>query len=356
MIKKFFGKAINFFQENPEESLGIFFDGEKIFLAHSAEETRTLEKNFSPDLTEKTSPIEQLAQRVAFICLQEGWRTSQAGIFLNETETVISQTRLEHIPKEEVDAAVRAWAVAHAGEGALHTFAELDGKFFTAALPQETAEEYLSAFAKNSVMVAALTTMPENFFPNAQPTDKAIFSAEVAAKKNPTNFLVSHLSTWNLKKIFLFAATIFLVIIGILSAKLFYDYHTTSKNFSELQKNFSVQDNLIESQIKLSTNSAEMKELSELIAEQEISGSKLDALIKIGQAADRKIWLKRLRLSDGTAELEGTAENAEAVGKYLRTLRNLFAGSVRLENSSSAEADEVNFLIHLTFEEVSSTP
>ena len=150
---KIFEQAKNFFLADSEEVVGIYYDGEKIFLARLTDKLETLEQNFEIDSAENISAIEQLAEKISVLCSQRGWKTSKTALCLQEGDTIIFQPDFNNIPAEKIDSAVKIWATAQVGENALYTSATIDGEFFTEAMAQKVAAEYFSAWEKNFVEV-----------------------------------------------------------------------------------------------------------------------------------------------------------------------------------------------------------
>ena len=341
---KFFEQIKNFFREDSGEVVGIYHDGEKIFLARLSDKLETLEQDFEIDVLKKIPPAEQLAEKVFLLCSQRGWQTSRTALCLNEGETATFQPNFENIPAEKIESAVKVWAEAQAGANALYTSAKVCGEFWTEAMSQKSAAEYFSAWEKNSMTLCEMTALTGIF------SDKAAYVARLAAEKKSPNLVKIKTGVWNWKKIFLTGAGIFLLATSIIFGRLFYDLHTTRENFQATKKSLSAESGVTTLQEDIEKNISEMKTRNNFLAAQVEPSNKLNTLIKLGQVANEKIHLTKITLSGNVAELEGVTEKADNIKNYLRSLKNFVATNPKLESATAADGGKINFVIRLTFE------
>ena len=326
----------NFFQEDFNQVVGIYFDGEKIFLSRTNGEN--IESHFEAD---EDNFAEQLAEKVLFLCNKQGWNHSKVALCLREEDSITFQPEFENIPTNKIDSAIQSWAVAQVGENALYASAEIDGEFWIEAIPQQTAEKYVSAFEKNSMTLCMMTSLIFS-------SDKSFEVAKIVAEKKSPNLLKSQLIEWNLKKIFAVVTGIFLILSAIIFGKTYYDLYVATAELENLQKNIAAQEDTAISQENFESNVLESRRLNELLASQ-IENQKLNTLIKIGQIADDKTVLTKINISENLTEIEGIAENATDVKNYLGRFKSSISRNAKLEKIST-ENDKVTFKIRLEFE------
>ena len=337
-----FEQAKNFFLADFGEVVGIYHDGEKIFLARLTDKLETLEQNFEIDSAENISAIEQLAEKISVLCSQRGWKTSKTALCLQEGDTIIFQPDFNNIPAEKIDSAVKIWATAQVGENALYTSATIDGEFFTEAIAEKVAAEYISAWEKNSMTLCAMSSLAGNV------EDKASFIAKIAAEKKSPNLLKYQDSKWDWKKIFAAVFGIFFLLTAPILGKTYYELQSLQKNFEVLQEKLSDKAEFIDQEKNIDADIEQLQIVNEFLASQLETFPKLNTLIKIGKLSDGKISLKRIIISGNTAELEGTTTKAEEIKNYLNRLKNSITKNANLENISS-EDGQVNFTIRLIF-------
>lgn len=351
-MNKYFERIKNFFREDFGEILGIYHDGEKIFLARLTKKFETAEINFEIDFSDKISPVEQLAEKILMICNQRGWKTSKIGLCLRDDDAITFRTNFENVPQNEIESAVKIWANAQAGKNSFYTFVEEDGEIWSETLSQTVVEEYISVCEKNSLNLCALSVMPNFSEESTDLTDnldRAVFIAKVIKENKSPNLLAKKIAAWNLKKISLTMAIIFLLIFFVTAAKLFYDYREAEKNFEVVQKILAEKSETVILKKNLDAEVEEMKKINSLLASQVEKNPKLNLLIRLGKISGGSVRLKKIIASEDSAQLEGTADNPDAIGKYLSRLKNSVAEKVKLENTSANEDGEINFAIRLTF-------
>lgn len=350
-MNKSLERTKNFFREDFSEVLGIYHDDEKIFLARRTKKFETAEVNFEIDLNDKISPIEQLAEKVSVICAQRGWKTSKVGLCLREGDAITLRTNFENVPQNEIDSAVKTWATSQAGKNAPYTFTEIDGEIWAETLTKTVLEEYISAWKKNSINLCALTVMPD-FSEDESPDnlDRAVFVAKVVAEKKSPNLLTEKIANWNVKKIYLTAAAIFILILLGICGKIFYDYRVAENELDEARKILAEESETAVLKKSLDADIAEMKKINSLLFSQKENFSKLNALIKLGKISGGAVQLKKINATENFVQLEGLAEDSGAIEKYLSRLKNSLTADVKLENTSATDGGEINFTVRLIFE------
>ena len=326
----------NFFQEDFSQVVGIYFDGEKIFLSRPNGEN--IESHFEAD---ENNFAEQLAEKVLFLCNKQGWNNSKVALCLREGETVTFQPEFDNIPTNKIDAAIKSWAVAQVGENALYTSAEIEGENWIEAISRKSAEEYISAFEKNSMTLCAMTSLILS-------SDKSFEVTKIVAEKRFPNLLKKQLIEWSFKKIFFAVIGTFFILSAMILGKTYYDWYVSTTELENLQKNITAQDNTAIMQENFESNVLESKRLNELLASQ-IENQKLNTLIKIGQIADDKTFLTKINLSGELVEIEGKAENSTDVKNYLGRFKSAISRNAKLEKIST-ENDKVTFKIRLEFD------
>lgn len=349
-MKKYFEQIKNFFREDFSEITGIYYDGFKISLARRTKKFETDEVAWELYLDSENSYQEQLAEKIFMVLNQRGWQNSKVGLCLREGDAITFRTNFENVPQNEIDSAVKTWAISQAGKNAPYTFVEDNGEIWAETLSKNIVEEYVSAWRKNSLNLCALTVMPD--FSEDESTDnldRAIFVAKVIAEKNFPNLLAEKIADWNIKKISLTAAAIFLFILCGISAKLFYDYHSAENELEAAKKIFAEESETVVLKKNWDADVEEMKKINSLLAAQNENYSKLNSLIRLGKISGGAVRLKKINATENFIQLEGFAENPDAVGKYLSRLKNSFAEDIKLENTAAADGGEINFTIRLNF-------
>ncbi len=329
---------IDFFREDFSNVLGIYFDGDKIFLAHLAEKIETAEIEFA-----EQSPA-QLAEKVAEICAERGWKNFKIGVALRDGVATTFQTEFSSVPEKEIAEAVKIWAIAHVGKEARYTSIKFDDEIWMEALNESIVEEYVAAFKKFSLNLCALTEIPQ---PPAEPLERAKLVAQIVRENTAPNFLAKQISAWSFKKIALTTVATASIVLAGFSAELAYEYFAAESALQAARANLDAQNNLQILKENFDAISAEMKKLNELSAAQNSNAKKFNALIQIGRLADGKVYLDKIRASGESLELEGVADTPDAVKNYLSRLKKSMS-KVKLENSAANDG-QINFLIRATF-------
>ncbi len=343
-------QLVNFFREDLSEIVGVYHDGEKIFLARLADKLETAEVDFSFGFEKDLSAAEQLAKKVAEVFSERGWKFSRIGLCLREGEATTNQVELK-IPAEEIESAVKAWSVAHVGKDEVHASLKVGNEIWMESLPKTAVDEYVAAWRNNSMTLCALTAFPEILADDAEnltPVSRAIFVAKIIAGKKIPNLLLGQFDAWNWKKISAAAAAIFLFCVAVFSAKLGHDYFKASAQLETARESFAAHEEELALKEELDENIAAMKNLTELIASQADNSKKLNTLIKLGRIADGKIRLTKINASGDSMTLEGIAESSDAVQRYLRRLKSSVEMNARLERSTATDDDEIIFSVKIT--------
>ena len=339
---KILEKIKNFFSIDSSEVVGVYHDGEKLFLAQLTDGVKVMEVNFEIDDDENISPIEQLAEKVAFLCSKNGWSTSKTALCLREGETVTFQPDFKNIPQEKIESAVKIWANVQAGENSLYTYAQICGEFWSETISKSLAEKYIAAWEKNSMNLCLLTSLTGIF------SDKAVFVARLAAEKKSPNLLENKIEKYDYKKIFAFAAGIFFIFATFFLSKNFWQLHETQKIFENLQENLSTEIEINDETEKILTKNFSKSANFHAFFEKQIPKQKLNALIALGKIADEKIKITKINISENAAEIEGSAKQNSAIRNYLSRLKNSFAKTANLERVE-AEKNSIIFKIHFNF-------
>lgn len=334
---------IKFFREDWSEILGVYHDGETIYFARLADTIETATADFEIDLNDKTPAIEQLAEKIKLTCDKRGWKISTVGLILREGTAATFQTDFKNVPAAEIADAVKIWAMAHV-KNARYSSVESGREIWMEALPAPVVEEYISAFEKNSIGLGALTEFPQILADDTRPPtpfSRAIFAADILKNKKSPNILSVEISTWNIKKISLTAAAIFLIALAGFSAKLTYDYLNAATRTETAIARLESQNDTFILKEDFDAVTGKIKRFDRLISTQDINFQNFNALVKLGQISDGTIIPEKIRTSGGSLEIEGSTETPDAVKVYLNRLKNIVAPKVKLK--SSTEEDGQNF-------------
>lgn len=351
-MNKLFEKIKNSFREDFSEVTGIYYDGFKIYLAHSTHKIETDEISWELYIDAENSAIEQLAEKIFMVLNQRGWQKSKVGLCLRDDDAITLKKNFENIPPAEIESAIKTWAISQAGKNSFYTFAEKDGEIWAETLSKTVVEQYISAYKKNSINLCALTAMP-NFSDESDDStenlDKAVFIAEVISEKKSPNLLAKKIADWNVKKIFLTGTIIFILICAGISGKILYDYHSAESELDAAKKFLSAESETLVLKKTFDADVDEMKKINSLLVGQQENFPKLNALIKLGKISGDSVRLKKITATEEFLQLDGTSANPDAIGKYLSRLKNSFTANVKLENTSTLDSGEINFTVRLVF-------
>lgn len=342
--------ALNFFKQDFSEVVGAYFDGEKIYLSRRLNDTvENIDANFSISHDDDVSEIEQLAEKISMLCSQRGWNTSKTGFCLREGATTNFQTQISGIPSNEIDDAVKTWANSLVGKNSLYASIKYDNEIWMEAILKSTADEYVTAWQKNSMTLCALTVMPiESDSPVEliKPVSFAEFVAEVVATKKSPNLLAKQLSAWNYKKISATIAALFFCAFLFFFAHAYYKYYNAAAQVDEMQADLNQHAAELEFKKLADENISAMKNINSLCAAQLNPFPQFNALVKLGTIADGKTPLTKLKTSADAVELEGVAENPDDIKNFVSRLK-IITPHVKQGNFSSADG-VTNFSVYLT--------
>ena len=340
-------KLKKFFYEDFSEILGVYYDGEKIFFAHIADTTEFFETTFELKFDKDFSEFEQLAEKISVVCSQRGWKNFRLGICLRESEILTTYQEFKNIPAEEILNATQSWATSHSESVALSACLKVGENFWLEAISKDVADKYIYACEKISLKLCALTATPESL--NLSELERAEFVAEVIKNNKSPNFLKISENSIDRQKIIFVVAAIFILILGVLTAKTFYDLNQSEENLAAAQKNLSEYGEILELKNVLNEDIEATKKINLLAAEQKNSVEKLNALIKIGKIADGKIWLTKISASENIIELEGVADSSTEIKNYLNRLKSTVSKKSSLESSEENQNEQINFIIQIEF-------
>lgn len=340
----------NFLREDFREVVGAYHDGEKIYLSRRiGDKVENIDANFSVDDDAEISGIEQLAEKISFMCAQNGWGTSKMGLCLREGLAVTFQTQFGTVAPQEIDDAVKIWAMAQVGNSALYDSIKSEGEVWMEAIDRKAAEEYIKSWRENDMTLCVLTIMPEEITMRlnlTKPITHAEFVADVVATKKTPNLIAEYLTAWNYRKISLAIVAGFLIVLLGVFAQIFYEYQVATAQLDEVQ-NF-VEEHAAELDTKkiIEKNISEMRRLNENCAAQSNSLPTFNALVKLGEIADGKTRLTKIKASANLIELEGIADDTDEIKNYVNHLKAI-TPHVKLGNFSSDD-EGTKFTVHLT--------
>lgn len=324
---------LDFFRNDFSEILGIYFDGDKIFFARLTNTIEFDEINFELDADDTATATEQLAARIAAHAAKNAWKTNHTALALRDGTATTFRTEFKNVPANEIDSAVKIWATAHVGKDARYSSIKIADEIWMEALPADTVDEFAAAWLKNAMTLDALTETPTTARA-LTPYNRATFAAEIALNRADPNILANKSSAWNLQKIALTAAAVFLIALAAISARLGHEYAAASNALDAARNRLAAQSDTADLKNILDTNAAESNGLAALAAEQNPIAKNFAALLALGRNATSKILLDKITASDETLELAGAADSPDAVKSYLSRLKTAGAADARLENSA----------------------
>lgn len=332
----------NIFHEDFSEIVSAYFDGEKIFIVRLTKKFETVE------IDTEGLELEQLAEKISLICRERGWKTSAVGFCLREEDALTFQTEVANIPEKDIPAMVRSWATAQAGAGANFSFVRIGEEIWMETIPHARVKEICAAFNKFSLNLRALSAMPANRLSKIHPFDRTEFISEVVRESKAPNLLAARSSIWNWKRISLTAAAIFSIVLVIVAAKLFIDYHVTSSELDEAKISVDEMHEDIALKREIDADIAELHRINQLAAQVHVSQN-LNLLINLGKISNKSIRLTKIRAEDKFLEIEGVADNPAAVKNYLARVKDFVIKSARLESSFENDDGEIVFTIRAAF-------
>lgn len=334
--------AVNFFREDLSEVVGVYFDGEKIFIARLTEDFETAE------VDAYGLEIEQLAEKISFACRQRGWRTSAVGFCLQDSDAVTNQMEVGNVIGKEIPAMVETWAKAQAGADAVFSFTWLDSELWTETLPRARFKEICAAFDKFGLKLRALSVMPNDLLAKS-PLERTKFIAEVVREKKSPNLLAARGNLWIWKKISAVAAAIFLCAIILTSVKVLLDGHAVQSDLDAAKISLDERRGELALKENIDADVAELNRLNKICAAQNIAPKEFNCLLNLGKVAGGGVRLTQIRVDEDSLELEGVAVTPDAVKSYISRVKNSVATSARLENSSERDDGDFIFRIRAKF-------
>ena len=338
MVGELLTRAKNFFREDTSEIVGAYFDGNKIFL------TRLTESFETTEVFADGYEFEQLAEKISEACRQHGWQNSAFGFCLRDADVVTFQTSVNHVPAKEIPAFVKSWAVGQTNsKDAVFAFTKVDdGEVWMEAVPRATVEKIRAAFEKFGVDLRALSVMPADVFTKKNPLDMTKFIIDAVQNKNAPNLLTRR-SDWNVKKISAAVATIFFAAVVAHSAEIFFEWRMASNELDAAKISVNnLRDDVALKKI-LDEDISALNRLNNLAAQVDTTKN-LNLLLGLGKISGGDVHLTNLRAEENLFELEGVAENPDAVKNYLGRVKS-FVPKIRLENSSERDDGEINFTL-----------
>ena len=337
-VKKFLERIKNFFRENLNGVIGVYFDGEKIFIARLTKKFETVE------IEADGSEPQQIAEQISQVCSQKGWNTSTVGLCLREEDAVTFQSEVSNVPEKEIPALVKSWAVAQTGNDAIFSYAKVGEEIWMETLPQSTAKEIVAAFKKFGINLRALSVMPADLLTKIHPYDRTEFIVEVIREEKTPNLLAARASSLNLERISQAVAAIFFIALIVGSVNLFIDYKAASDKLDAAKSSVENLRGDLALKETLDEIFGELHRRNKLAAQ--INAPKnFNLLINLGKIADSNITLKKIRVEENSLEIEGVTDKADALKNYLSRVKNSVAKSARLESSSERNDEKISFVI-----------
>ena len=341
MMKNFLTQLKNFFREDLSEVIGAYFDGEKIFIARLTEKFETVE------IDADGSEVERLAEKISLVCKQKEWKTSLVGFCLREADVFTFTSEFCNVPEKEIPALVKSWAMAQAGKDAAFSFVKVGEELWMETLSRTKLDEFCAAFKKFNMNLSALTVMPVAVLDKVAPFDRTKFITEIIRDKKSPNILSARSSVWSWKKISLAMAAIFFIVMLIGSVKILWEYNTASNKLDAAKISIDELSEDLALKKHLDADIAELHKINQLAAQIDVKQN-LNLLINLGKIAGGDVSLTKIRVEENFLELEGFAQNSDAVKNYLSRVKTSVIKSARLESSSESKDGEIIFVIRAT--------
>lgn len=333
-----FERIKNFFREDTSEVIGVYFDGEKIFIARLTEKFETLE------IEAYGLEIEQLAEKISLVCREKGWSTSDVGFCLREEEAVTFRSEVDNVPEKEIPALVKSWAIAQTGKDAVFSFAKVGTEIWMETLSRSTLEKICAAFKKFNMNLRGLSVMPADMLTKVSAFDRARFIAEVVRDRKAPNLLSVRGGVWNWKRISPAIATTFFIVMLIGSAKLFFDYNAASDNLDAAKISIAeLQEDLALKEI-LDADINELRRINNFAAQIQAKQN-FNLPISLGKISGVEVRLITIRVEENFLEVEGLTDKPDAVRNYLARVKDFVVKSARLESSAERDDGEIIFMI-----------
>lgn len=337
MSREIFARAINFFREDVREAVGAYFDGNKIFVAHLAENVDTAEVDAD------SAELEHLAEKISLTCRQRGWSTSAVGFCLREGDAVTYQTAVDNLPAEKIPAFVKSWAQAQAGAEAAFAFTEVGAELWMETVPRRTLDDFSAAWRKFGMNLRGLSVMPADMLTKLTPLNRAEFVAQIVRNKKSPNLLARG-SVWNASKISAAIATCMLSGLLICSAKVLLDHGTATDELDAEKISLDEMRDDLALKESLDADVAELNRLNKICAAQDVSPTRFNLLLNLGKVAGGGVRLTKIRADENFLELDGVSVTPDAVKSYLSRVKSSVAQSARLDSSTTRDG-ELTFTI-----------
>lgn len=330
--------VLQFFREDMGAVVSAYCDGDKLYVVRLTEKFETVEVELDGG-----SELERLAEQIAQVCKQKGWATSAVGFCLRAEDAVTFQTEVGNVPAKEIPALVKSWAFAQAGDDAVCSFVNVGEELWMETMPRAKVNEICVAFKKFGLNLRGLSVMPVDTLAKVHPYDRTEFISAVVRDKKAPNLLQGG-GVWSWKRISIVAATICFIALLIGSTKIFIDYRTASEGLDAAKSSFETLREDVAIKKAVDANIAALRRLNTLAAQIDAPNN-FNLLINLGKLADRSIHLTNIRLEDNFMELEGVANNPNALRNYLARVKETVVQSAQLESSTENDNGEIIFTI-----------
>lgn len=330
--------VLQFFREDMGAVVSAYCDGDKLYVVRLTEKFETVEVELDGG-----SEFERLAEQIAQVCKQKGWATSAVGFCLRAEDAVTFQTEVGNVPAKEIPALVKSWAFAQAGDDAVCSFVNVGEELWMETMPRAKVKAICTVFKKFNLNLRGLSVMPVDTLAKVHPYDRTEFISEVVRDKKAPNLLQGG-GVWSWKRISIVAAAICFIALLIGSAKIFIDYRTASEGLNAAKSSFETLREDVAIKQAVDANIAELHRLNRLAAQIDAPNN-FNLLINLGKLADGSIHLTNIRLEDNFMELEGVANNPDALRNYLARVKETVVKSAQLESSAENDNGEIIFTI-----------
>ena len=340
-VSSFLSAAKNFFREDTGDVVGVYFDGETIFLARL---TDTFE---ATEIAADGDDFARLAEKISDVCNGRGWQTQSVGFCLRERDAVTYRSEISNVPEKDFPALVESWSRAQAGNDAVSSFAKVDGELWMETLPRSTVDEICAAFRKVNLNLTALSVMPADLLTKKTPLERALFIADVAANKTSPNLLHTHGTSLDAKKLSTAVVVIFFVAALVTASMTFAAWFEAANELDAANRALNELRDDINLKKFFDEDVDALRRLNNLTADN--ATTTFNALINFGKVASGDVHLTSLRVDETSAEVDGLATNADTVKSCLARVKSSVTQAARLENSSARDDGEITFAIRADF-------
>ena len=312
---------------------------------------------------------EELAEKISMLCRTRGRSTSVMALCLNQGDVVIDVDDLSNVPAAELTNAVR-YHVAAAGnfavDNVLSDCVELGERVWMEGISASDARIWSDAWKKNSMQLAVLTAIPDNFnaiddieINNIEITSglrNAIGAARIAAFQSSPNLLsdeLKRLSGWDFRKFAAAVAALTLLGLSSFFAVDHWQYNQTAEALAieNEQLAYLEQDQRLKNAIERELGAIDRRR--QLIAElsKEVFPWR-SVLIHFGTFHVDGVWLNQITSTDDKSiELRGEAVDYEAMSEFIETLEeddDFFKHEPEIRSAQSARGGEtIEFVVRI---------